>query len=66
MSDRVVAAINGRTVADLFVNASSACGATMVCSGKGRVALVSGFNAAYFDNITIQSTLLTEPTVSLN
>ena len=49
------ATIDGATVADVRVNASSACGAKVVCSGKGRVALVSGFNAAFFDNLTIQA-----------
>jgi hypothetical protein len=53
--DRVRATLDGKLVADLFVNASSACGARAVCSGKGRVALVSGFNTAYFDNITIDT-----------
>ena len=53
--DQVRATIDGVTVADVRVNASSACGAKVVCSGKGRVALVSGFNAAFFDNLTIQA-----------
>ena len=53
--DRVRAVVDGKVVADLPVNASSACGPKVVCSGEGRVALVSGFTAAFFDNFTVQA-----------
>jgi hypothetical protein len=54
-ADQVRATIDGETVAELHVNASSACGLGGVCIGKGRVALVSGFHTAFFDNLTIQT-----------
>ena len=56
--DRVCAVVDGQVVANVRVNASTACGAKAVCSGQGRVALVSGFNVAYFDNFSVRSAQL--------